>query len=75
MVYLPQADQLYNFPFISDSCVAQAGNDPMKVLDLLLKPAVGTPYVYSKEGGVWFCAVSFPNLQLECFSFDNRNRA
>jgi hypothetical protein len=57
-VNLPTADQLYDFPFISDAAVSGAGDDPMKILDQLLKPSSGLPYVYAKEGSTWFCAVS-----------------
>jgi hypothetical protein len=58
-VHLPQVDQLYNFPFISDGAVSKSGNDPMKVLNMMLKPADNKPaYVFPKEGGSWFCAVS-----------------
>jgi hypothetical protein len=54
-VYLPSAENLYQFPFINDAGAAGAGNDPMQVLNQML---AGNPaYVQTKEGGNWFCAV------------------
>jgi hypothetical protein len=50
----PQLDELYKFPFISDSASAGSGNDPMKVLDSMC--GGDKPFVYPKEGACWFCA-------------------
>ena len=62
-VYLPSADLLYTFPFVNDSSAAGAGDDPMQVLNNMIVPQNNNPaYVSSKEGGCWFCAVSFLNL-------------
>jgi hypothetical protein len=59
-VFLPSADLLYTFPFISNAAASGTGNDPMKVLNAMITPVGNQPaYVSTKEGSVWFCAVSF----------------
>jgi hypothetical protein len=52
MVTLPTADQLYQFPFISDSA---GGSDPLAVINAMEQ---GTPaFVFPKLGSTWFAAV------------------
>lgn len=53
-VRMPLLEELYSFPFISDSASANSGNDPMKVLDSMVGGS--KPFVYPKEGACWFCA-------------------
>lgn len=54
IVHLPKADQLYEFPFISDSGGA-GGDDPRKILDII--KGGNPPFVAAKEGACWFAAV------------------
>ncbi|PVH83680.1 hypothetical protein DL98DRAFT_528973 [Cadophora sp. DSE1049] len=58
LVRLPKAEQLYQFPFISDSVT---GDDPLKILNALKDGP--NPFVYSKEGGCWFLA----GMTITCF--------
>ncbi|KAH7407444.1 hypothetical protein BKA64DRAFT_417254 [Cadophora sp. MPI-SDFR-AT-0126] len=58
LVRLPKAEQLYQFPFISDSVT---GDDPLMVLNALKDGP--NPFVYTKEGGCWFLA----GMTITCF--------
>ncbi|KAH7356951.1 hypothetical protein BKA65DRAFT_218411 [Rhexocercosporidium sp. MPI-PUGE-AT-0058] len=58
LVRLPKAEQLYQFPFISDSVT---GDDPLKILNALKDGP--NPFVYTKEGGCWFLA----GMTITCF--------
>ncbi len=65
-VRMPSVDQLYTFPFISDSASTGSGADPMKVLDAMV---FNEPhFVYPKDGSSWFCAgmtiTAFDSLSL-----------
>ena len=53
-VRLPTINELYQFPFISDSVLNGAGNDPMAVLAAMTGAA--NPFVYAKQNSLWFCA-------------------
>lgn len=77
-VRMPSLDQLYTFPFISDSASAGAGADPLKVLDAMV---FNPPhFVYPKNGSGWFCAgmtiTAFDTLTLTAvllFDIDTSN--
>jgi hypothetical protein len=53
-VRMPQLNELYQFPFITDAATNNAKNDPMAVLTAMVGSA--NPFVFPKEGSCWFCA-------------------
>ncbi|EMD00390.1 hypothetical protein BAUCODRAFT_28742 [Baudoinia panamericana UAMH 10762] len=54
MIRMPTVNELYSFPFISDTGLSGAGNDPMVVLNAIT--AGPSPFVSASEGSMWFCA-------------------